>query len=42
MLPLEATGKERVRLEGYLSNNDFIPALKNGLGSIAFVQKNRQ
>ena len=35
MLP----GKERVRLEGYLPNNDFMAALKNGLGRIAFVQK---
>lgn len=32
-------GKERVRLEGYLPNNDFVAALKNGLGRIAFVQK---
>jgi len=28
-----------VRLVGYLPNNDFIAALKNGLGRIAFVQK---
>ena len=39
MLLLDAAGKERVRLEGYLPNNDFMAALKNGLGRIAFVQK---
>ena len=39
MLLLDAGGKERVRLEGYLSNNDFMAALKDGLGRIAFVQK---
>jgi hypothetical protein len=39
VLLLDAAGKERVRLEGYLSNNDFMAALKNGLGPIAFVQK---
>ena len=39
MLLLDAVGKERVRLEGYLPHNDFIAALKNGLGRIAFVQK---
>ena len=38
-LLLDAAGKERVRLEGYLPNNDFMAALKNGLGRIAFVQK---
>ena len=39
MLLLDAAGKERVRLEGYLPNNDFMAALKDGLGRIAFVQK---
>jgi hypothetical protein len=39
VLLLDAAGKERVRLEGYVSNNDFMAALKNGLGRIAFVQK---
>lgn len=39
MLLLDAAGKERVRLEGYLPYNDFKAALKNGLGRIAFVQK---
>ena len=39
MLLLDAAGKERVRLEGYLSNNDFVAALMSGLGRIAFVQK---
>ena len=39
MLLLDAAGKERARLEGYLPNNDFMAALKNGLGRIAFVQK---
>ena len=36
---LDAAGKARVRLEGFLPNNDFMAALKNGLGRIAFVQK---
>ena len=39
MLLLDSEGKERVRLEGYLPNNDFNAALRNGLGRIAFVQK---
>ena len=39
MLLLDADRKERARLEGYLPNNDFVAALKNGLGRIAFVQK---
>ena len=39
LLLLDAAGKERVRLEGYLPNNDFMAALKNGLGRIAFVQQ---
>ena len=39
VLLLDAAGKERVRLEGYLPNNDFMAALKNGLGRIAFVRK---
>ena len=28
-----------MRIEGYLPNNDFNAALRNGLGRIAFVQK---
>ena len=39
MLILDNEGKERVRLEGYLANNDFTAALMNGLGRIAFVRK---
>ena len=39
MLLLDSDGKERVRLEGYLSNSDFNAALRNGLGRIAFVRK---
>jgi hypothetical protein len=39
VLLLGAAGKERVRLEGYLPNRDFVAALKNGLGRIGFVQK---
>ena len=39
MLLLDSEGKERVRLEGYLPNNDFIAALTSGLGRIAFVNK---
>ena len=38
MLLLDADGKERVRLEGYLPNDDFVAALKNGLGRIAFLR----
>ena len=40
MLLLDSDGKERVRLEGYLPNSDFIAALMSGLGRIAFVHKN--
>jgi hypothetical protein len=39
VLLLDADGKERVRFEGYLSNQDFTAALMNGLGRMAFVQK---
>ncbi|HYG99757.1 MAG TPA: hypothetical protein VD837_11550 [Terriglobales bacterium] len=39
MLLLDSEGKERVRLEGYLPNHDFIAALQSGLGRIAFVHK---
>ena len=39
MLLLDSTGKERVRLEDYLPNNDFVAALMSGLGRIAFVHK---
>jgi hypothetical protein len=40
VLLLDSEGKERVRLEGYLPNRDFLPALESGLGRIAFVKKN--
>ena len=40
VLLLDSDGKERVRLEGYLPNQDFIAALENGLGRIVFVHKN--
>ena len=39
MLLLDSEGKERVRLEGYLPNKDFVAALMSGLGRIAFVHK---
>ena len=39
MLLLDGEGKERVRLEGYLPNTDFLPALESGLGRIAFMHK---
>jgi hypothetical protein len=39
VLLLDSDGKERIRLEGYLPNNDFIGALMNGLGRLAFVRK---
>jgi thioredoxin-related protein len=39
VLLLDSDGRERVRLEGYLPNNDFIGALMSGLGRIAFVHK---
>ena len=39
MLLLDSEGKEGVRLECYLPNNDFVAALMSGLGRIAFVQK---
>ncbi len=39
MLLLDQGGKERVRLEGYLPNQDFLAALECGLGRIAFVHK---
>lgn len=37
---LDSAGKERARIEGYLTNEDFVAALENGLGRIAFVRKN--
>jgi hypothetical protein len=37
---LDSEGHERVRLEGYLTNTDFLAALESGLGRIAFVHKN--
>lgn len=40
MLLLDSEGKERVRLEGYLPNDDFRAALESGLGRIALVHKN--
>jgi thioredoxin-related protein len=39
VLLLDSDGKERVRLEGYLTNKDFTAALMSGLGRIAFVKK---
>jgi hypothetical protein len=36
---LDRDGKERVRLEGYLPNSDFLAVLENGLGRIALVRK---
>ena len=39
MLLLDSEGKEQVRLEGYLPNNDFVAALMSGVGRIAFVHK---
>jgi hypothetical protein len=39
VLLLDSDGKERVRLEGYLPNTDFVAALEMGLGRIAFVHK---
>ena len=39
MLLFDSEGKERVRLEGYLTNADFLAALESGLGRIAFVHK---
>ena len=40
MLLLDADGKERARIEGYLPNQEFVAALEDGLGRIAFVHKN--
>jgi hypothetical protein len=40
VLLLDSEGKERARREGYLPNNDFVAALRNGLGRIAFVHRN--
>lgn len=42
MLLLDSEGKEQVRLEGYLTNEDFLAALESGLGRIAFVHKKYQ
>ncbi len=39
-LLLDSEGKERERIEGYLPNQEFLAALRNGLGRIAFVHKN--
>lgn len=39
MLVLDPTGKERQRLEGYLSKDDFRAHLEMGLGRLAFSQK---
>ena len=39
VLLLDSEGKERVRLEGYLPNTDFVAFLENGLGRIPFVHK---
>ena len=40
VLIFDDAGKERVRLEGYLPNRDFVAALENSLGRLAFVRKN--
>jgi len=37
---LDAEGKERARIEGYLPNQEFVAALEDGLGRIAFAHKN--
>lgn len=39
VLLMDSEGKERVRLEGYLPREDFVAALRCGLGRIAFVHK---
>ena len=39
MLLLDSGGKERVRLEGYLPNAEFVAALESGLGRLALVHK---
>ena len=39
VLLLDSDGRERLRLEGYLPNDEFVAALESGLGRIAFVQK---
>lgn len=39
VLLLDSDGKERVRLEGYLTPSDFVASLENGLGRISFVRK---
>jgi hypothetical protein len=39
VLLFDSEGKERVRLEGYLTNADFTAALTAGLGRLAFVRK---
>ena len=40
VLLLDAEGKERARVEGYLPNQEFVAALEDGLGRIAFAHKN--
>lgn len=39
MLLFDSSGKERVRLEGYLPTRDFNAWLRCGVGRLAFVQK---
>jgi Protein of unknown function, DUF255 len=39
VLLLDSAGMERVRLEGYLPNADFVAALMCGLGRLAFLHK---
>lgn len=39
MLILDSDGRERVRLEGYLPNADFVAWLRCGLGRLAFLKK---
>jgi hypothetical protein len=38
VLLLDSEGKERVRLEGYLPNNDFVAALRNGRASLSYTR----
>lgn len=39
MLILDNEGKERVRIEGYLTKTDFNAALESALGRLAFIRK---
>ena len=39
VLILDPDGKEQVRIEGYLPNDEFRARLENGLGRVAFMHK---